>query len=386
MSSIARNNRYQEGSIDRVSRANGPDVWVYRWRELNEDAVRVQRKKTIGTVEEYPKKSDIKREVENLRSEINARQERVGKITVADAWGHFQLHELHVNRSPTTICGYLDYFKTQILPEWKDVPLEDVKAVAVEKWLRSLPYANGTKAKIRNHLSCLFTHSIRHEMYTKLNPIASVRQSAVREKEPEVLTIPEIGQILSRIEAEPVRVMVAVAAVSALRRSEFRGLKWSDIDFSGEWIFPRRGVIRKLQSNLKTAASRKRVPLHPELAALLEDWRSKTPYPKDDDWLFASPFTDGERPYWPESAMVDYVRPAAKKAGIGKHIGWHTFRHSVATALSQAGENVKVVQELLRHANSRITQDIYQQANQDAKRSALGHFTGIFVVPAAKSA
>lgn len=52
---IARNNRYQEGSLDRVSRAKGPEVWVYRWRELNEEGVRVQRKKTIGTVEEYPK-------------------------------------------------------------------------------------------------------------------------------------------------------------------------------------------------------------------------------------------------------------------------------------------------------------------------------------------
>lgn len=383
---IARNNRYQEGSLDRVSRAKGPEVWVYRWRELNEEGVRVQRKKTIGTVEEYPKKSDIKREVENLRSEINARQERVGKITVADAWGHFQLHELHVNRSPTTICGYLDYFKTQILPEWKDVPLEDVKAVAVEKWLRSLPYANGTKAKIRNHLSCLFAHTIRHELYSKANPIASVRQSAVREKEPEVLTIQEMRDLISHIEPEPIRMMVSVAAVSALRRSEFRGLKWSDIDFDRLWINLRRGVIRKQLSNLKTAASRKGIPLYPELAVALQEWRGRTPYPQEDDWVFASPFTDGERPYWPESAMVDYVRPAAQKAGINRHIGWHTFRHSVATALSQAGENVKVVQELLRHTNSRITQDIYQQANQDAKRSALSHFSGMFVVPASKTA
>lgn len=124
----------------------------------------------------------MQREVENLRSEVNARQERVGKVTVADAWGHFQIHELRdpdVGRSPTTINSYLDYFKAQILPTWKDVPLDDVRSVIVEKWLRSLTLAdgtkaaNGTKAKIRNHFSSLFSHCIRQELYTRLNPISS---------------------------------------------------------------------------------------------------------------------------------------------------------------------------------------------------------------------
>jgi integrase len=38
----------------------------------------------------------------------------------------------------------------------------------------------------------------------------------------------------------------------------------------------------------------------------------------------------------------------------------------------------KVVQELLRHASSRITQDIYQKSNREDKRSALGHMSGMF--------
>lgn len=384
--STTRNSRYQEGSIERVKRAKDPDVWVYRWRELQPNGTRVQRKKTIGSVEEFRSKSDVQREVENLRSQINSREQKVGKITVADAWGHFQEHELEINRSPTTIANYRDYFKSIILPEWKDVPLEDVKAPAVEKWLRSLNYANGTKAKVRNHLSALFSHAIREEMYTRMNPISSVRQSAIRQKEPEILSIPEIRAIMDRIEVEPVRVMVAVAAATALRRSEFRGLKWSDIQFDQMWISLRRGLIGKMESKLKSVASRKGVPLHPALADVLKLWREHSPYPQHDDWVFASPFTEGKRPYWPESAIVDYVRPAAKKAGITKHFGWHTFRHSVATELSKAGENVKVVQELLRHANSRITLELYQQANQDAKRNALSHFSGLFVVHPAKSA
>ncbi len=380
--------RYQEGSVERVKRAKGPDVWVYRWRELQEDGTRAQRKRVLGDLSRLPTRAAARREVENFRAEINARQDRIGKMTVGEAWGHFQLHELRdpgVGRSHTTITVYCDYFRSQILPEWGEVLLDDVKPVAVEKWLRGLDRAAGTKAKIRNLLSALFSHCIRHEIYTKLNPIASVRQSAQREKEPEVLTIAEMQGIIRNIGEPAIRVMVTVAAVSALRRSELRGLQWADIDIPNLLISLKRGYVGLGETAMKTKASRKGIPMSPELAAILVEWRGECLYPTGADWVFASPHTGGARPYWPESAMRNHVRHAALLAGVEKHIGWHTFRHSLATHLGQHGEDVKVVQELLRHANSKITQDVYQQASQDAKRAAVGKMSGIFVV-AAKSA
>jgi integrase len=65
-----------------------------------------------------------------------------------------------------------------------------------------------------------------------------------------------------------------------------------------------------------------------------------------------------------------HIRPAAARCGIKKTIGWHTFRHSYATQLNANGEDVKVVPESLRHANSRITLDTYTQAVTAAKRQA----------------
>lgn len=46
---------------------------------------------------------------------------------------------------------------------------------------------------------------------------------------------------------------------------------------------------------------------------------------------------------------------------VKKHIGWHTFLHSVASLLDQNGEDVKVVQELLRLAATRITIEVYRK-------------------------
>jgi hypothetical protein len=60
------------------------------------------------------------------------------------------------------------------------------------------------------------------------------------------------------------------------------------------------------------------------------------------------------------------LEPAAKEIGIVGHFGWHTFRHTYATLLKGNGEDVKVVQELMRHANISVTLNIYasDHANQ----------------------
>ena len=47
-----------------------------------------------------------------------------------------------------------------------------------------------------------------------------------------------------------------------------------------------------------------------------------------------------------------------------------TFRHSFGTLLKANGEDIKTVQELLRHANSRITLEVYTQAVTSNKRAA----------------
>lgn len=57
------------------------------------------------------------------------------------------------------------------------------------------------------------------------------------------------------------------------------------------------------------------------------------------------------------------------RAGIGK-IGWHTFRHTYSTLLRSVGTDIKVQQELLRHANIQTTMNIYTQAVSDQKRIA----------------
>ena len=70
---------------------------------------------------------------------------------------------------------------------------------------------------------------------------------------------------------------------------------------------------------------------------------------------------------------------------MGKRIGWHTFRRSLGSLMVTMKEHPRVAQELLRHANSRITMELYQQADHDSKRSAQRHTSGLFVVDGKKA-
>lgn len=131
-----------------------------------------------------------------------------------------------------------------------------------------------------------------------------------------------------------------------------------------------RSIYGRVVGNCKTEASRKPVPLTPYLVAELLSWKEQSLHALPRDWVFASPRNQGTLPYWPAVLMRKVIRPAAVRAGITKWIGWHTFRHSFSTLLIANGENVKVVQELMRHGSARITVDIYSQARNPAKREA----------------
>jgi integrase len=58
-------------------------------------------------------------------------------------------------------------------------------------------------------------------------------------------------------------------------------------------------------------------------------------------------------------------------------MGWHTFRHTYSTLLRAIGADIKVMQELLRHASARMTLDTYTQAVTATKRKAQSDVIGL---------
>ncbi len=85
--------------------------------------------------------------------------------------------------------------------------------------------------------------------------------------------------------------------------------------------------------NCKTEASQKPVPLEVSVAEDLWLWKQSSPYNRPEEWVFASPWTKGKQPLWPDSLLKRWIQPAAKHVGISKRVGWHTLRHTYSTLL-----------------------------------------------------
>ncbi len=359
--------RFQNGSLTLVKNKRADDSWFFRYYE---DAAgkRVHRNLRIGTVRELPRRRDAEKAVLSLRSTINSGVR--SPETVSDLIAHYRKHELTLERKAyATVQGHESYLALHILPKWQDYKLSEVKTVAVEQWLDSMDYAPATKTKLRNIMSAVYSHGIRHEWIT-FNPISKVRCSAKRLREPDVLTPPEFQALLRELPLRE-RLMVMIAGSTGLRRSELFALRWSDVNFFTMEIAVTRSCVRNHFGDTKTEASRKPVPLHKSVCDVLAEWRSASLYKCDDDFLFPSLRMNGTQPLMPDIVLKKAIRPALTRAGItGKVIGWHSFRHSLATNLRSLGVDVKVAQELLRHANSRTTMDLYTQAVSADKRSA----------------
>jgi len=353
-----------------AKRKHGSDVWEYLWRERGPDGKQRQKTLTVGNVQELPTHREAMNHIHMLRMNINTELKIAPLVTFQALINHYcQTELLAENKTDKTRKTYRVYLQRWILPKWGPAHLQLIKPVAIEQWLRSLEeLSDGSKAKIRNLMSAVFSHAIRFEITDK-NPITAVRQSAKRAHVPVILDAAELQRLFSELGLRE-RAMIILEALTGIRRSELMGLKWKDVDFIGGRIEITRSVVDQVIGKCKTEASQKPVVIDEHIARALIAWRQESMYIAPDDWMWASPHKKGKQPLWLSTIMRYYIQPAVRRAGIQKNIGWHTFRHTFSSLVKSLGVDAKVVQELVRHASFNTTMNGYTQAFEASKRQA----------------
>src|SRR6266700_590697 len=359
--------RFQQGSLFKLKRKSCPDVWVFRWYDYT-SGKRIYKKQVIGTIGQLRSRRDAEKAVVALRSWINV--DSGTPQTVCDLDAHYRAHELTPGRkSFSTTENHRLLFKRYIEPRWGHFRLNAIRTVEVEEWLHSLPLAPASKTKLKCVLSVLYNHAIRYEWLT-FNPISRVRTSQKRLRDKDVLTPDEFQKLVQNLSVRD-RAMVLLIGSTGLRRSEMIALTWSDLNLRTMEVNVLRSCVRNRIGKTKTDASCRPVPLHPVVLNALLEWRQQSSYATDLDFLFPSTRFKGSKPLSPDSILEKSVRPTLARIGVvGRHIGWHSFRHSLATNLRSLGVDIKVAQELMRHSSCRTTLDIYTRAADQQKREA----------------
>lgn len=370
--------RYQFGWLELRKRRKGPNVWLWRYRFADPDGKRDKGAVVVGDAEQYPTKALAWKAAEGLRLMVNRNNpgDRVTFGALIDRYVQEQLPERY-----STASKYRSWLAHHIKPQWGDFPIAKIKAVLVEEWISKLDLAPKSKGHIRSMMHILFQWTMKWDlMHLQINPmkLVQVKGSSKRVREPVALTVKQFHHLLEFV-VEPFRTMCIVAMCLGVRASELVGLQWHDFDWENHYVTIQRGVVIGRVGDVKTRHSNKAIPLDSGLAALL---LSHKLHARPGEWVFPSSRTG--RPWWPATIQRNHLIPAGTKAGLGR-IGWHTFRHSYSTMLRALRVDVKVQQELLRHADIRTTLNIYTQAVPEALRNANSRVVQM-VLPESKSA
>jgi len=224
---------------------------------------------------------------------------------------------------------------------------------------------------VKGFLSGAFRYAVRTGVI-RFNPMREtlLPKNGKPMESREAYALPQIQSML-KVLGEPERTVVLVAALTGLRQSEIRGLRWEDYD--GETIQVKRSVWRTHVGETKTAASAAGIPVLPVLAKALDLHREK-----NFGWGRLYIF-EGEtgRPLVLANSTRRRIAPVLAKKKI-EWSGWHGFRRGLASTLYELGVKDKVIQQILRHASVEVTRKHYIKTNTAQSDAAMKKLADAF--------
>jgi integrase len=234
----------------------------------------------------------------------------------------------------------------------------------------SLQLAPKSRSHIRGLLYRLWDFAIWSDLVmVQVNPMSfvTIKDCTKRNRQPRSLTVGEFQLFLGQL-SDPFHTIALLSVCFGFRISECLALRWSDIDWLGGKLSIERSIVRQNVDEVKTVCSGRKMSLDAELMRVLSEWRQRTQFSENEDWVFASPSKLGRLP-WSYPAVLIAFQRASMKAGIG-NLGTHTMRHSYRSWLDAVGTGVGVQQKLMRHSDIRTTMNIYGDVVTDEMSEA----------------
>lgn len=198
-------------------------------------------------------------------------------------------------------------------------------------------------------------------------------------RQPVILEPEEVRMLLDYLQAHRLFPLFATEVTTGLRISELTGLRWSDIDLEAGIIYV-RGQVHWLQGkptwipSAKTKAGQREIHISSELVEILRNWKKvweeeKTFLGKQwraDEHVFVSSRGQIIR----QASIRNTLKRALQAVGLDTSMTFHDMRHLTGSLMLAAGEDIRVVSEILGHSNVSVTETIYAHVLKRSKKSA----------------
>jgi integrase len=296
-------------------------------------------------------------------------------ITVSEAGTQWLISREAAGVERTTLQGYREHLDLHITPligatklaaltapfvrAFEDRLREERSPAMVRKILVSL---SGILADAQDR--GLVAQNVVRNRRSHKNGASEARQQHRLEAGREIPTPDEVRAIIAGLSGRA-RPFLLTAIFTGLRASELRGLRWADVDLLRNELHVRHRADRfGTLGALKSATSRRTVPLLPMVANALKEWRLVCPHGSE----LVFPGSGG--PITLPTIIRSIWHPAQIKAGVvadgrAKYSGLHALRHFYASwCINRRADGglelpIKVVQSRLGHASIGMTSDRY---------------------------
>ncbi len=265
----------------------------------------------------------------------------------------------HTQRTYAAQLGkFISWAETQSLTDWKDVELNHLQQFLRHESKRRPADAeeNSTRTLSTESLYLeiaalrAFFRFAENEKLLAKNPSENLSLPRRWKRLPKALTHEEIERLLQP--EEPVapaslcdQAMLELAYASGLRISELRALRLEQLHLDAGFVT----VIGKGNKERVVPVGR---TAKTALNLYLDSGRPKLVTPKSPASVF---LTSRGTPFAQTTLWARFKR-RVQRSGIERNVTPHMMRHSFATHLLEHGADLRVIQELLGHANINTTE------------------------------
>jgi integron integrase len=286
--------------------------------------------------------------------------------------------------------AYVQWIKRFILFHSKRHP-KDMGEKEISAYISYLASHGKVASSTQNQALNAIVFLYKQVLKIEIGDLGQMERAKKPEKLPVVLSKNEVRQVLAGLSGQ-FRLMGQLLYGCGLRLMECVRLRVKDIDFELNQIIVRDGKGMKDRSTMLPNQLRSLLIDHLEKVKIthlqdLENGFGEVYLPfalerkyrnasKEWAWQYVFPAnaisTDPRsgkmrRHHVSESALQKAVRTAARRTALTKPVSPHTFRHSFATHLLEAGYDIRTVQELLGHKNVTTTMIYTHVLNKGGK-------------------